>query len=187
MPAASDADRPSPGPPLAVRLRGLEDRDLGDLLDLYAQPGVIAGTLQLPCRPEAFQRERLAQGRPGMHRIAAAVEQGGRERLVGLLGLQVEQAERRSHAGHLGMFVHDDFQGRGVGTALLVGAIELAFGWLGLERLELTVYTDNSRAIALYKRHGFVEEGRLARYARRPGGFADALLMARLREGAEGG
>jgi putative acetyltransferase len=87
---------------------------------------------------------------------------------------------RRRHTAEIGMAVHDDYQGRGVGTALLSGLIELAERWLGLIRLELTVYTDNERAIALYKRLGFVVEGTLRKYGMRDGQYVDAYTMARV-------
>jgi len=49
-----------------------------------------------------------------------------------------------------------------------------------LKRLELTVYTDNAPAIALYEAMGFEREGLLRRYAFRGGTLIDALTMARL-------
>ena len=70
---------------------------------------------------------------------------------------------------------------RGVGTALLAAAIDLADRWLQLRRLELQVYADNAAGIALYTRQGFVEEGRHRDYAFRDGSFVDALSMARIR------
>lgn len=86
------------------------------------------------------------------------------------------------------MVVREDWQGRGVGTALMRAAIDLAERWLQLRRLELTVYPDNEPAIRLYRKFGFVEEGRMRGYAFRDGGYAfrdgayaDAILMARLR------
>lgn len=51
--------------------------------------------------------------------------------------------------------------------------------WLGLTRIELTVYTDNQRAQALYRRFGFVEEGVHRGFALRDGVYVDALSMAR--------
>ena len=80
------------------------------------------------------------------------------------------------------MSVHDDWQGQGVGTALMEAAIELADRWLGLSRLELTVFADNEAAIHLYRKFGFDVEGTHRRYAFRDGGFADAHFMARIRE-----
>lgn len=107
----------------------------------------------------------------------------GREEIVGQLGLQTfPNRPRRKHAGAVGMAVHDEWQGRGAGTALLSAAIDLADNWLGLTRLELDVFTDNGRAIALYEKFGFSVEGTLRRFAFRGGAYVDAYLMARLKE-----
>jgi putative acetyltransferase len=78
------------------------------------------------------------------------------------------------------MAVRDDWQGRGVGSALMAAAIDLADNWLGFRRLELTVYVDNAAALALYRRFGFEVEGTLRQYALRAGAFVDAYTMARL-------
>lgn len=81
----------------------------------------------------------------------------------------------------VGMAVRDDWQGKGVGSALMQAATELADRWLNLTRLELAVYTDNAPAIHLYEKFGFVREGTLRQYAFRDGVFVDAYAMARLR------
>jgi putative acetyltransferase len=78
--------------------------------------------------------------------------------------------------------VGDDWQGKGIGTALMRAAIELVGKWLNLTRLELTVFTDNERAIALYRKFGFEIEGTLRKYAFRDGQFADVYTMARVNE-----
>jgi putative acetyltransferase len=51
---------------------------------------------------------------------------------------------------------------------------------MGVLRIELTVYDDNARAIALYRKFGFEIEGRHRGYALRDGRYVDALTMARL-------
>jgi putative acetyltransferase len=79
------------------------------------------------------------------------------------------------------MAVRDDWQGRGVGSALLGAALDLADNWLNLTRIGLTVYVDNSAAAALYKRFGFEIEGTHRRHAFRDGGFVEAYTMARIR------
>ena len=79
------------------------------------------------------------------------------------------------------MSVHDDFQNRGVGSALMAAMVDLADNWLGLRRIELEVWTDNLAAIHLYEKYGFVKEGTARRFAKRDGGYVDAFYMGRLR------
>jgi len=58
--------------------------------------------------------------------------------------------------------------------------LDLADNWLGMSRVELTVYTDNAAAIALYEKFGFEKEGTHRRYAFRDGAYVDAYSMARI-------
>ena len=81
----------------------------------------------------------------------------------------------------LGMTVADEFQGRGVGDALMKALLSIADGWLNVSRVDLTVFTDNERAIALYRKHGFDVEGTHKAYALRDGRYADTHTMARVR------
>jgi putative acetyltransferase len=87
--------------------------------------------------------------------------------------------------GQIGMAVRDDWQGKGVGSALMQAAIDLAENWLQLTRIELEVYTDNRAGIRLYEKFGFKIEGTLEQFAFRDGEFVDAYFMARFRRSAE--
>jgi len=49
---------------------------------------------------------------------------------------------------------------------------------LNLTRLELEVYHANEPAISLYKKFGFVIEGRLTNFAYRDGQYVDSYFMA---------
>ena len=100
--------------------------------------------------------------------------------IVGNLGLHQAPHARRAHVAHFGMAVRDDWHGKGIGKALLRSAVDLADNWLGLLRLELTVWADNTVAQRLYKGEGFVQEGMHRAYALRHGRYTDALAMARL-------
>ena len=77
--------------------------------------------------------------------------------------------------------VRDDWHGKGVGTAMMRAVIDLADKWLNLARIELTVFTDNQSAIALYRKFGFEIEGTHRKYAFRDGDFVDAYAMARIK------
>jgi putative acetyltransferase len=79
------------------------------------------------------------------------------------------------------MAVHDAYAGRGAGSALMAALVDHADRWANYRRLELTVYVDNARAIALYERFGFKREGVMPAYAWRDGDYVDALAMGRLR------
>lgn len=161
--------------PIVVRPR--EASDLEAVAALMNCPGVVRGTLQLPWRSLDDRREQYARRAPDAHSFVAEIER----RVVGQLGLHGEQNPRRRHVGSIGMAVHDDFVGRGVGSALLAACLDLADRWLDLRRVELEVYTDNAPAIHLYEKFGFAREGTLRDYAFRDGGYTDAYLMARLR------
>jgi putative acetyltransferase len=68
----------------------------------------------------------------------------------------------------------------GVGSALLAALIDTGERWLGLNRLQVSVFTDNHRAIALYRRFGFEVEVPHRASAFRDGALADAHTMARI-------
>ncbi len=84
----------------------------------------------------------------------------------------------------LGMSVPATAQGRGAGRALMAEALEEAWGRLEASRIELEVWTDNTRAIALYRSFGFVDEGVRRAVSWRDGGYADSLSMALMRSEA---
>ena len=78
------------------------------------------------------------------------------------------------------MAVAREWRGRGVGSALLAAAIERARE-RELHKLSLSVFAHNSAAIALYRKFGFVEEGRRVKHFRRASGeLWDSLEMGLL-------
>jgi ribosomal protein S18 acetylase RimI-like enzyme len=82
--------------------------------------------------------------------------------------------------GEIGMAVARDWRGRGVGSALMAGAIEWARAE-GLHKLSLSVFAHNAAAVALYRKCGFVEEGRrVQQYRRKNGELWDAIDMGLL-------
>ncbi len=167
-------------PPVSttITIRRAEPSDYEAVQRIFAGANAISGTLQLPFPAAETWRKRLSEPADGLYVLVACVA----GEVVGQLGLHTfPHSPRRRHAGQLGMAVRDDWQGRGVGRALMQAAIDLAEKWLQLTRLELEVYTDNEPAVQLYKKCGFVIEGTLARYAFRNGSYVDAYAMARLR------
>lgn len=113
------------------------------------------------------------------HMLIAEVEESGMKKTVGVITLSVSKNPRTRHCGSIGIMVHRDYQGKGIGRALFNKIIDLADNWLMLVRLELCVFVDNERAINLYKSFGFEIEGRKKYAAVRNGKYEDEYLMAR--------
>ncbi len=148
---------------------------------MLGHPEVFPWLLQMPYANPELWRARLAENAvPGKGDVllVAATDDG---QLAGGAGLHpVGASPRKRHVMMLGMQVQPAWQGQGVGTRLLQALCDYADNWLGLLRLELEVYADNHRAQALYRRLGFVEEGRHRCDALRDGVYVDSLSMARL-------
>ena len=161
-----------------VSVRHAEPGDYEAMHRIMSGPRAAAGTLQLPLQSAETWRKRLAEPPDGLFMLVACAE----EEVVGNLGLKTSPNHPRvRHVGSIGMAVRDDWQGKGVGTALMEAALDLADNWLNLMRIELRVYVDNSAAVALYKIFGFEIEGTHRRLAFRNGEYVDAYSMARIR------
>jgi L-phenylalanine/L-methionine N-acetyltransferase len=172
----SDApEEASSGPPAGLEIRGWQAADAEGMAALANLPNYRFGTLRQPYETPDFWRRRIESTGADTLSLVAVLDGS----IVGSIGLQ-RMAGRRAHTGVLGMGVHDAFQGRGIGTALMEAVVEAADRWLGLTRLQLTVYADNPAAIALYRKFGFEVEGTFRAFALRDGAYVDALAMARL-------
>jgi putative acetyltransferase len=162
-------------PPPDLLIRAARPQDAEAIADLQNLSGFRYNTLRLPYnRPEEIRRSLETAQED--NRILVVLSDG---HLVASGDLR-RFAGRRAHVGTLGMGVHDAWRGRGIGRALLGEIVGIAERWLGLRRLELTVYVDNAPAIALYRRFGFAVEGTHRGYALRDGALVDAYTMARI-------
>ncbi|HEY7608901.1 MAG TPA: GNAT family N-acetyltransferase [Alphaproteobacteria bacterium] len=84
-----------------------------------------------------------------------------------------------AHVGALGMGLDAEYRGRGLGEALLRAALVHA-SRIGLERVELQVFPDNTAARALYRKVGFDVEGVRRRARKIDGRYDDLVQMALL-------
>ena len=146
---------------------------------------VLPNLLQMPYTSEALWPARLtdtlALGKPDLLLVVERPDEHGEPQVVASAGLHpVGAALRRRHVMVLGISVLPEAQGQGVGLALMQALCDWADHWGQVLRLELTVFADNPRAIALYRRCGFVPEGLHIGYALRDGQHVDSLSMARL-------
>lgn len=86
-------------------------------------------------------------------------------KIVGTAGIDPVGAKYKvRHRAEFGISVLQEYWGLGIGTALLEACISCA-KQAGYTQIELTVASENTAAISLYKKAGFVE------YGRNPKGF----------------
>jgi L-phenylalanine/L-methionine N-acetyltransferase len=172
----ADAERESVDPSSEVVVRPVRLDDVEAIHQIRRQPSVIDCTLALPSERPEDNRRFLESFGPDDHVLVAVVD----GRVVGMAGLHLKRGKLR-HSGEFGMMVHDRFQGQGLGRKLLEALLDIADNHLGLVRVELEVLPDNARAIKLYESCGFEQEGSKRKAVRRRGGYADLLVMGRLR------
>jgi len=163
---------------MTITIRRSEPTDYEALHRIFTGPRVIWGTMQLPFPSVETWRKRLAEPAEGKFGLVACAQ----DEIVGHMNIHTfPQSPRRGHIGQIGMAVRDDWQGKGVGSALMQAAVDLADKWLNLRRLELQVYPDNEPAVRLYTKFGFIPEGTLVKNAYRDGQYVDVVMMARLK------
>jgi diaminopimelate decarboxylase len=165
-------------PPAGVAVRRATPRDAPAALELWR--AVIAegrwvrsDDVGQPVRAWRRRFHEAGVGDDGLELVATS-----EGRVLGHLGLTRERHPATRHVATLALVVADDRRGQGLGTALLAEAVRWARG-VGVGKLVLSVYPSNRHAIALYRKFGFVEEGRLSGQSRKPYGYEDEILMAR--------
>jgi RimJ/RimL family protein N-acetyltransferase len=169
-PGVGPAESEGPGTtPFLVRQARMEDAPA--LAELFA---AVAGERdRIATEPPVDVDARTRQFAASIEGTIVAVGEG---RVVGSLHLQAT----RFGFADLGMLVARPWRGRGVGSALLAAAVEKARAD-GLHKLSLGVFPHNAAALALYRKFGFVEEGRLVKHYRRTSGeLWDSIVMGRL-------
>jgi L-phenylalanine/L-methionine N-acetyltransferase len=154
-------------------IRAIRPDDGAALMDIRRQPLVMRYT---PAMPSDRHTDFYARWGANDHVLVAELD----GRVVGYAGLHLRDGKRR-HSAWLGIAVHDEFAGRGAGQLLMKGLLDLADQWIGLVRVDLEANAENERAIAMYRRFGFIEEGRQKKAYFTDGTFCDAVLMARFR------
>jgi RimJ/RimL family protein N-acetyltransferase len=163
---------------MTVIVRPIEIRDAPgyrECLDAVArEKRYLAQVEALPLeKVEAFVRESVEADS-----IQFVAVEGSR--VVGWADIFPHWAAALAHCGTLGMGVHADYRGQGIGARLLCACLDKASG-KGITRIELQARADNARAIRLYERAGFVAEARLRNAMRFDGIYYEALQMSLVR------
>ena len=107
--------------------------------------------------------------------------------IVGYASVQKFTHPRLAGTGDLNIYIHQDYQGAGLGTALMVILLNAA-NEHSLHRINLEVVADNETAVHLFRKFGFNMEGRkVDAYKAMNGGLHDILLMGKTLNREPGG
>jgi len=87
-------------------------------------------------------------------------------KIVGNLNFKTSKRKRLSHLGYFGVSIQETYCNQGIGSKLMSYLLDWAQEEPGLEKLCLEVFSHNERAIHLYKKFGFQEEGRKVKFVK---------------------
>lgn len=161
-----------------VQIRMFQPQDKEKLIEMYESLSDDAVRWGMP----PYARERLEEGWFRNLQNITAIVAFYDDKTVGHAQIFKFPHSRRKGTAGLLTYIHQDFQGVGLGTAILDKLIELAKKE-GLHRLGLYVVADNKPAIRLYQKMGFKVEGVMKdAYFGEDGKYHDMLVMGLLFE-----
>lgn len=158
------------------RLRKPELTDIDALHRFKNDPSVAAlltGTSTGWSRPDL---QRWVEAHCTASDEALWVIADSEDRAIGHVGLYKIHLVHRS--AEFAIVLDRSTWGKGIGVRATRAMVDYGFDELNLERIELQVLADNERAIAVYRKFGFREEGLLRRAVFKGGRFHDVLVMA---------
>lgn len=133
-------------------------------------------------RPQSWEQTEqylnsLLNGEAGGVQLAIAEKET--RRYLGQCSLMmIDYTARRAE---MAIVLAPDSVSHGYGREAIILLLDYAFLQLNLNRVFLQVHADNERAIRVYEKCGFRQEGRLREHFYRDGHYIDALQMGLLR------
>lgn len=98
-----------------------------------------------------------------------------KDKAVGVLTLT--RLDLKNRNAYLGLYANPEERIAGAGMLIGKTALKLAFEMVSLHTLKLEVLEDNQKAIKLYKKLGFSEEGRLRQFIFKDAKWKDVIVM----------
>ena len=160
-------------------IRHQEERDLPAIGAFFKHHDLTANTSQIPYNRESYWQTLFTPKDSEAIFLVAELD----SKIVGHMGIFLSSKPRRKHVASFAITIHPNYQGKGIGSQLMEELINLCDNWLNIVRTELTVYTNNEPAIALYKKYGFEIEGTTRCDCFYQGRYLDSYQMARINAG----
>ncbi|EHK2337640.1 GNAT family N-acetyltransferase [Clostridium perfringens] len=160
---------------MSLRIRDIKIEDYKEISKIRKMPGVMENIISNKDEEEELIKEKIINR--GKNQYWYVAEENGK--VIGLGILMNHGNLRKKHVGVITLMVNSDYQNKGIGSLLMDKLINLSES-LNIIRLELCVFRDNYKAINLYKKFGFKEEGIKVKSALKNGEYIDEIMMARI-------
>ncbi|ABG82569.1 GNAT family N-acetyltransferase [Clostridium perfringens] len=160
---------------MSLKIRDIKIEDYKEISKIRKMPGVMENILSNKDEEDELIKEKIINR--GNNQYWYVAEEDGK--VLGLGILMNHGNLRKKHVGVITLMVNSDYQNKGIGSLLMDKLINLSES-LNIIRLELCVFRDNYKAINLYKKFGFKEEGIKIKSALKNGEYADEIIMARI-------
>lgn len=157
------------------RIRDIKIEDYKEISKIRKMPGVMENILSNKDEEEELIKEKIIN--KGKNQYWYVAEENGK--VIGLGILMNHGNLRKKHVGVITLMVNSDYQNKGVGSLLMDKLINLSES-INIIRVELCVFRDNYKAINLYNKFGFKEEGIKVKSALKNGEYIDEVMMARI-------
>ena len=163
-----------------VRLRAAEPEDAPAMHRWMNDPDVIDNLGARYPTSLAIHTERARHVELGFAAAPFVVEAIAEGRAIGWVALRRAAPEDR--CATLGIAIGDkDFWDGGYGTDTMRTVCRFGFETMNLHRIELDVYSTNTRAIRVYEKVGFRSEGCLRQAIFKSDAYRDLILMGLLK------
>ncbi len=162
-----------------VRLRAVEPSDLPDYHRWLNDPKVIRH-LELYAPLSTPDEEAWYEAmRADASQSVFAIETETGQHIGNLALMRINWKDR---SAELGIVIGDKSQwGKGYGQDAIRTLLDFAFDEMNLHRVYLRVHANHQLAINLYRKCGFVKEGRLREDIYSEGQYHDVLVMSMLK------
>lgn len=165
-----------------VRLTAVEPRDISTITRWYADGRFMRlfdADAAMP-KTEREVTEYVTEQQKSKSAFAFAIRPLAGDDLLGYI--ELDGILWPQGTGWLSIAIGDEAKrGQGYGAEALRLLLDFAFGELNLRRVQLTVFSYNTTAIALYEKLGFLREGVFREFVYRDGQVYDMLLYGLLR------
>jgi RimJ/RimL family protein N-acetyltransferase len=163
-----------------VRLRAMEPSDADALWRWNHDPEVMRWMDEDYPQSLARVQQRMAErSRNDYGDVLFGIEVRNDATLIGLIRLHGAQPE--TGIAELDIYLGEkEYWGKGFATDAVRTACRYGFEKMRLHKITLTVVTENEAAHHIYRKVGFVEEGRLRQVFRRDARWLDKFTMGLL-------